>query len=312
MAFSKTAQVEVLGVFDKKDRQSFNKKIASKYVEANISAIPFEDILDNVADTYKISRNLDDYILVPCRALTANIPNENLDAFPLDVLREFNPSFGCRRYQTFNMKPHYVNHNSGNYSVSRGVILDSSLNGENRASDQVKRAVFESTGLVPEYDVFTELLIAVDTTKDRSLSDGYKSGSVRKFSMGCSCEHVQCSIPECGKVATNDYEMCKHVKSKHARVPIKCQDGIYRVAFEWVLDPVFEEISAVHQPADITAEVQDGLLEFGAYGKKLYASLENLNEIDLKEMTTFILKYSKSMPDKVAEILNNILDRNSR
>jgi hypothetical protein len=310
MAFHKTAQVEVLGVFDGKDRQSFNKRVASKYIESNLSSIPFEDILEEVADTYRISRKAEDYILVPCRALTANIPNENLDAFPLSALQEFNPNFGCRRYQTFNLRPHYVNHNAGNYSVSRGVVLDSSLNGENTASDQVKRAVYEATGIVPEYDVFTELLIAVDTTKDRPLADGYRSGSVRKFSMGCSCEHVQCSIPECGKIATNDYDMCRHVRSKHARVPIKCEDGLYRVAFEWVLDPVFEEISAVHQPADITAEVQEGLLDFGSYGKKLYASLDNLNENDLREMTSFILKYSKSMPDKVAEILNNILDQN--
>lgn len=306
MAFHKTASVEVLGVFSNESKKSFNKKLASKYLESNLGSIEFEGILDKVADTYKISRNTDDYILVPCRALTANIPNENLDAFPLTALKEFNPNVGCRRYQTFNLKPHYVNHNSSNYSVSRGVVLDASLNGENLASDQVRRAVYESTGIVPEYDVFTELLIAVDTTKDRALSDGYKSGSVRKFSMGCSCEHVQCSIPECGKIATNDYNMCNHVRSKHARVPIKCQDGLYRVAFEWVLDPVFEEISAVHQPADITAEVQEGLLDFGNH-KKLYASLENLNRSDLKEITSFVVKYSNVMPDKVAEILNNVL-----
>ena len=311
MSFKKTAQVEVLGIFEGKNKQSFNKKLASMYMEASVNAIPFERILDDVADTYKISRNINDYILVPCRALTANIANENLDAFPLQVLQEFAPNFGCRRYQTFNTKPHYVNHNSGNYSVSRGVILDSSLNADNVASDQVKRAVFESTGLVPEFDVFTELLIAVDTTKDRALSDGYKSGSVRKFSMGCSCEHVQCSIPECGKIATNDYEMCKHVRSKHARVPVRCEDGLYRTAFEWVLDPVFEEISAVHQPADITAEVQEGLLDFGISPKKLYASLEDLNESDLKEITSFVLNYYKSMPNKVAEILNNILEHHN-
>jgi hypothetical protein len=311
MTFKKTANVEVLGIFGGKDKKSFNSKLASKYLESSVNSIPFEDILDNVADTYKISRNINDYILVPCRAVTANIPNENLDAFPLQVLQEFAPNFGCRRYQTFNMKPHYVNHNSGNYSVSRGVILDSSLNADNSASDQVKRAVYESTGLVPDFDVFTELLIAVDTTKDRALSDGYKSGSVRKFSMGCSCEHVQCSIPECGKIATNDYEMCKHVRSKHARVPVRCEDGLYRVAFEWVLDPVFEEISAVHQPADITAEVQEGLLDFGISPKKLYASLEDLNESDLKEITSFVLKCYKSMPCKVAEILNNILEHHN-
>jgi len=90
-----------------------------------------------VADTYRISRDPRDYLLIPCRACSADRPNENMDGWRREELLRFDPKIGRRVYSTFVMKPHFVNHNSANFSLSRGVLLDAHYNDQNSASDAV-------------------------------------------------------------------------------------------------------------------------------------------------------------------------------
>ena len=257
-----------------------------------------EAALDSVADAYVISRDPRDYIFIPARANSADRPNNNLDGWEQAELERFDDIIASQVYKTYNLKPHFVNHNASDLKLSRGVILDSHLNTQNAADDTVKRAVKEALGKDVDRDVFVELLIGVDTTKDPALASAYKSGSVRKFSMGCDVVATECAV--CGNVATTDFELCKCVRGKHARMPLKAKDGSMRLAWEKCMGTIFQEISAVDDPADETAEIQDDILS-------LAASNKNFNKNDLQEIANFVVKHAETIPGSVASILNHAL-----
>lgn len=170
----KTAKIQILSYNNNISKSAFKKtanaeKYASHFDNVTESSSIIEDVkekLSVVAETYRISSNPNDYIYVAVRALTADIPNENWDAFGEKELLRFEPKYGCRVYQTFNLKPHHVNHRSQDPTQARGVILDSHYNTKNA-------------------EHFPEILVAVDKTKDKRLADGIASGEITGFSMGC-------------------------------------------------------------------------------------------------------------------------------
>lgn len=303
MPFRKTANVEVLGLSYKGNwNKTASKKLASFYIDGGTS-IDIESALDVVADVYSISRDPNDYLLIPTRASSANRPNDNLDGWTSDELLQFDPKIGCRRYSTYNLKPHYVNHKADNPKLSRGVILDSHYNDFNKASDELKRAFFIATGKEINRDEFIETLIAVDTTKDPILAQAYKNGSTRLFSMGCDVEATKCSIPECGKVATNAWQFCDHIRNKHSRIPVKCEDGETRVAHEWCLGTIFAEESVVDGPADKDASIQDGILSVS----ELVDESNKLTANQVEEIVSYVAKNSREIPDSLAGLINEAI-----
>jgi len=299
MSFEKTASIEILGV------QSANNgwtkgasKTSSVFMDGGLS-IDMESVLDSVADTYRISRDPRDYLLIPCRACSADRPNENMDAWRREELLRFDPTLGRRVYSTFILKPHFVNHNASNYALSRGVILDSHFNSDNDASDKVKEAINHATGKDARKDEFIETLIAMDMSKDPELAKAYKDGSVYRFSMGCDVDSTECSC--CGRVATNTFQFCEHVRGKQSRREYDLDGGIRRKGFEWCRGTIFAELSAVDDPADKDAEIQEGLLRIAArdpFGK-------SLTDSEIREITAFVAQHCDSIPEPLAGLINS-------
>ena len=299
MGFLKVAHQEVLGVRSGGDwKKVASHKFASFYMDGG-GNIDIEAALDTVADTYHISRNPDDYLLIPTRANSADRPNENMDAWRHEELLRFDPKIGKRVYQTYMLKPHFVNHNASNFALSRGVILDAHYNDANLANDFAKDAVREATGREPDRDEFVETLIAMDMTKDPPLAAAYKNGSVYRFSMGCDVESTECSV--CGKVAVNTFQFCEHVRSKHARVAYPLEDGSHRKAFEWCIGTVFAEESAVDDPADKDAEVQEGILQ------TLQRPVASFTASDFQQIASFVAKNARTIPEPLAGLINAAL-----
>ena len=301
MTFSKTASIEILGVqSSNNDWTKSASKTSSIYMDGGF-AIDVEAALDSVADTYRISRDPRDYILIPTRACSADRPNENMDAWRREELLRFDPTLGRRVYSTFVLKPHFVNHNASNYALSRGVILDSHFNSDNPASDSVKRVVKHATGKDVDHDEFIETLIAMDTSKDPALAQAYHDGSVYRFSMGCDVDSTECGV--CGRVATNTFQFCEHVRSKASRREYDIDKGMKRKGFEWCQGTIFAEESAVDDPADKEAEVQDGILRLAArdpLGK-------SLTDREIREITAYVAQHAASIPEPLAGLINSAL-----
>lgn len=299
MAFTKISSLEILGVLSK---GSWNKTASSKtvshYMENKLS-INLEERLDAVADTYKISRDPSDYLLIPARANSVGRYNANQDGWTFDEIANFRQDLGHRTYSTYINKPHFVEHNATDPTVARGFILDAHLNTDNDADDNVKQAVMQTIGQEPNKDAFVEAMLAVDTTKDTALANAYKSGAIKTFSMGADVEDTVCNV--CGNVATNTWEFCSCIKSKYARIPHKMSDGSIRIATELCRGTIFQELSVVADPADKSAVIQDGILEI------VKAASKEVTDNDLQELISFTARHAKDIPNSLARIVNQFL-----
>jgi hypothetical protein len=294
MAFSKTASAEILGVLEKGNwAKSASMKVVSYYMENSLS-FDLEEKLDAVADLYKISKNPADYLLIPARANSVGRFNANLDGWTFDELVNFRPKIGCRTYSTYNHKPHFVEHNASRYEVARGMILDSHLNMDNDASDEVKEQVMQAIGSIPKKDAFVEVILAVDQKKDPTLANAYKNGSIKTFSMGADVEDTVCNI--CNNVATSTWEFCDHIRGKHRRLSYNMPGGSVRIAGELCRGTIFQELSVVSDPADKTAVIQEGILEI--------LNKAASNNSDLQEIVSFTAKFAKDIPESLARVIN--------
>lgn len=305
MTFMKMAKVDILGVSSLESgkannyrRVSASRRTSSFYMDGDLS-LDVEAALDSVSEAYAITRDPSDLILLPLRAVSADRKNDNLDQFNSEELLRFDKNQGRRVFATFVGKPHFINHNADNLMLARGFVLDAHYNDQNVATDAVKGEVYEATGKDAVNDEFTELLIGVDTRKDPMLAKAYKTGSVTTFSMGADVEATRCNIIGCDTVAHTEYQFCDHIKRKMSRKPIKMDNGNYRIAGEICLGTVFQEISGVDDPADRTAEVQDGLLRIVA----------DKSKNQHRELVAFALKHHKELPDSLAGLINSVLAR---
>lgn len=301
MPFKKIAKSDIIGSLNYKGEVSSKTASFAKYESIYLDggkSINIEAILDTVSDVYNVSRNPNDYLLVPARAVSANYHNENLDFFSDDELVRFDPKLGRKVYSTFTLCPSFVNHNAENYKLSRGVIIDSHLNDVNPASDIIKEAVYNSIGIEPDNDVFTECLVALDSTKDPALVNGFKTGSIDAFSMGADVESTTCNI--CGKTAATTFQLCPHIRSKFSRKKYQMPDGSLRVAFEVCNGTIFRELSTVDDPADKNALVQEGLLDF---------QMSKMSSNEIADISRYVINNIGRMPNSVAKALCQALDR---
>lgn len=297
--FKKTAKAEILGVSTVQNTWAkvAHGKFASFFMDQG-NSLNVEAALDAVADTYKISRDPSNYLFIPARANSADRPNENMDGWKRDELLRFDPIIGRRIYSTYTLKPHFVNHNASRYQLARGVLLDAHYNDANAFVDENRRkAVKEATGLDLANDEFVEVLIAVDASKDPALAEAYKNGSVYRFSMGCDVEATECSA--CGNVASTVLQFCPCVRSKHSRRAVKWADGSVRPAFEWCVGTRFAELSAVDDPADKDAEIQDGLL--GLVNSKAAAFQMK------QDLSSFVIRNAGNIPASLAPLFERLL-----
>lgn len=80
--------------------------------------------LARASESYQISANISDYVLVPTSVIISEIPNTNGVAFSLQELTKFRPSFGAMAFSTFKGKPCYVEHQNSDYAKASGVVFD--------------------------------------------------------------------------------------------------------------------------------------------------------------------------------------------
>jgi len=300
MSFKKTSAAKLLGILN----NGSWKKVASSTVESHYmntdNSINLEERLDAVADVYKISRDPADYLLVPARANSIGRFNANLDGWTFDEVVEFRPELGSRTYQTYNNKPHFVEHNANRYEVARGVLLDSHLNLDNPASDEVKEACIRATGVAPEVDGFIEVIIAVDKSKDPMLAEAYKTGALDTFSMGADVSDTVCNV--CGNVAKSTFEFCSHINNKYSKKVYTMDDGTQRVAGELCRGTIFQELSAVADPADKSAIIQDGLLNI------IKSATFNGTDEDLQSLILYTVKHARDIPNSLAKLIRKHLE----
>lgn len=239
----------------------------------SIGTLNIQDALAKVAKEYDISANPADYMYEAVRALTANVPNENGDAFHKGELQRFDHRLGCAVYQTFILKPHHVNHKTDNPKTARGVILDAHYNDDSPAlpscpacnARTAEKEDRDPTGIHCKKcgqvvkDEFVEILIAIDKKKDPAFADGVRTGQLNATSMGCVCDSTTCNV--CQHVAYSKAEFCKHIRSGKKKV-FKTASGD-KVAFEWCNNVTFTEQSRVDQPADPKA-LQREVLQLAA------------------------------------------------
>jgi len=277
MSFKKYADVQVIAIADG-DFDEQTKKIAfhrnashsmtASFYQSSPVNIDVQTALNTVASEYDISNNPNDYIFEAVRAVTAEVPNQNGDAFPKNELLRFDHRLNRSVYQTFVLKPHHINHRTDNPRTARGLILDASYNAlsepmsacPNCNSKTAAKEDRDDIGLHCRKcghlvkDEFVELLLAIDKKKDPTFAEGVRAGALDSVSMGCDCMFTDCSI--CGNRARSVSQFCQHIKSGNKKKIFKTASGP-KMAFENCGDVIFTEISRVDQPADPTAKQRE-------------------------------------------------------
>ena len=144
-------------------------------------------------------------------------------------------------YASFIGKGVYINHqHTDDPRYAKGIILDSHYVQGN--SD----------------DKFVELLIGVDRKKDPIFARDVERGLINKFSMGASVQFTKCSV--CQNEARRKEEFCEHI-AKHKMREVKAEDGSKKLAYELCFGVTYNELSAVSDPADASAQVLCKIVE---------------------------------------------------
>ena len=201
-------------------------------VEKAIQGIPLdiEDWLPQAAKEYNISKNLEDYVIVPVIAFFSDLPNRNCVAFPLEELIKFNTEAGCMTYKTWKGKPTFMEHKNDVLKDAKGVIFDS-----------VIRNVDEYQG-----DLVKVILLAgYDKTKDPELCRQILNRERDSYSMGAYADTFTCSI--CGKDLSKGG--CSHIDLANPDMSII--DG--KLAYMNGRGLMGFELSSVLNPAFVTA-----------------------------------------------------------
>ena len=146
------------------------------------------------ADTYKISSNIEDYLFTQVPIITCDIPNRNLQSFPMLEVSSWDVNQGSPVYKTFVGKPTYTNHKNNTIPhLAKGVHFDSTLD------------------YVPKYDIYKiNVLLGFDKKKDPDLCAAIVANKgVTGYSMGAMVSEFLDTVS--GKfIGLNDPEYKKH------------------------------------------------------------------------------------------------------
>jgi len=335
--FIKTASVSTIAVAIS-DGKIFQKSAAYKDEQGSAylsgsRTIDIKAALDIVASEYNISPNPEDYVFEAIRGNTANIPNENHDAFHKNELLRFDHRLGKQVYRTYELKPHHVQHRASDPKAARGFIVDAHYNDSAGPLDECpncghKTASKEgrdqsgihcaSCGSVVK-DEYVELLIAIDKTKDPTFAQGVMSGVLKHGSMGCSCLRTRCNV--CGKVAYTRSEFCGHIARGKGKEYDESEPGFNPIAFvvkgskdkraskpkkiaksfEWCEGVIYDEFSRVHDPADPKAE-QYEILKLTAKVAELEHTDKLRNESEILTLQARVAELERKLGEKLNKI----------
>lgn len=166
----------------KVEKQSGRTVLAAKSSTTVIQV----DWLAQAAETYRVSADPRDYVIAEMPLVTADVPNRNLDCFPLVELTRFCHKLGRPVYASFIGKPTFQDHNNRDPGAAKGVNFDAVLRQE--------PVRFGYKGWK------VRVLSGYDRTKDRSLANEILSGRRRGFSMGADVAMLECSVCNSGPV----------------------------------------------------------------------------------------------------------------
>jgi len=172
--------------------------VASVDVENAPKPIHFSS--EKTKDTYKDLTNKSDYFITP---ETSKYMNANGDSWSRDLL--------LKTYRSFIGAENYVEHVQ-DPSLSKGKILDA-----------VAREVDDNKS------VFIDILVATDK-KHSDLVQKIKTGKLQTLSMGAVVAFTICS--QCGRVASDETELCNHIKFLKKNSFISENDGKKRITAE--------------------------------------------------------------------------------
>ena len=149
------------------------------------------------AQTYQISPNIKDYVVVPVPIFPSDLPNRNSVAFPYEELMRFNPERGMPAYKSWRGMPTFAEHDHHDFRKAKGIVFDVYM-----------RKMTDVAGDI--YKVIA--LCGFDRTKDPALANAIASKKRTRYSMGASVNTYECSI--CGALSkpnSRDTE-CGHVQ----------------------------------------------------------------------------------------------------
>jgi len=203
-----------------------------------------------------------EYIYVTVRALTADKPNANGDCFPHEELIRIDPVLNRPVYASFIGKGVYINHkNTDDPRYAKGIVLDA-------------RYVADD-----ENDKYVELLLSIDKKKDPVFARDVERGLINKFSMGASVRYTRCSV--CNNEARTKEDFCDHIaKQKMQKVNF---NGVEKLAYELCYGVTYNEISAVSDPADESAQI---LAKIANRQKKILKKHKNYSSRIVKKSDT--------------------------
>lgn len=189
------------------------------------------------AETYKISPNIKDYVVVPLIIFPSDLVNRNSVAFPYDELMKFNPHRGMPTYKTWRGMPTFIEHNHNDYEQAKGIIFDTYI-----------KKIPDVIGDI--YKVIA--LCGFDRKKDPALAARILAKKATTYSMGASIGRYECSI--CGALSPpnrRDTE-CGHVT--RGKITIHDTPQGRKPAYYLARGISGFEISSVSSPAWIAAE----------------------------------------------------------
>ena len=179
------------------------------------------------AESYNISRDMRDYVMVPTLIFATEIPNSNLCAFPYDEMACWNPGAGELAYATWRRKACHVEHANSDHTRAKGLIFDASMRRAPEYAGGLHRVV---------------LLAGWDRSRDPALASRIAAGRTG-FSMGSWVERYQCSVCTANLKQTS----CDHFyRDMRPRMAVTAKNQlVYRVA----RGVTGFELSAVQTPA---------------------------------------------------------------
>src|SRR5690606_3251799 len=133
--------------------------------------------LPRAAEFYGLSKDINDYVMVPVPALITDVPNTNGDSASLRELLAWNHEQGRQTYKTWEGRPMYVEHQHKPEWI-RGLILSTYVR-------PVRR--FKNTHKVV-------MLAALDRTRDPARIARVLSAELNTYSMGMYYESFVCSV----------------------------------------------------------------------------------------------------------------------
>ena len=161
---------------------------------------PVHFVSEKTKDQYKDLVGKSDYYITP---ETSKYMNANGDSWSRDLL--------LKTYKTFIGAENYVEHVQ-DPSLSKGKILDA-----------VARKVDNNKS------VFIDILVATNK-KHTDLVEKIKTGKLQTLSMGAVVAFTICS--QCGRVASDETELCSHIKFLKKNSFISENDGKKRITAE--------------------------------------------------------------------------------